>query len=67
VPITSSWLFSGISPPLFTINDQLSTNRPLPPRLISLDAFRGAVMLLMASSGLGIPEVARHFPESSVW
>lgn len=36
-------------------------------RLVSLDAFRGAIMLLMASSGFGIPQVAKHFPESPVW
>ncbi|MGD0538730.1 MAG: DUF5009 domain-containing protein [Verrucomicrobiota bacterium] len=38
-----------------------------PRRLQSLDAFRGAIMLLMASSGLGIPQVAKHFPDSAVW
>lgn len=36
-------------------------------RLVSLDAFRGAVMLLMASTGFGIPQVAKHFPQSAVW
>jgi heparan-alpha-glucosaminide N-acetyltransferase len=36
-------------------------------RLVSLDAFRGAVMLLMASSGMGIPQVAKHFSHSAVW
>ncbi len=36
-------------------------------RLVSLDAFRGAIMLLMASSALGIPTVAKHFPDSAVW
>lgn len=36
-------------------------------RLVSLDAFRGAIMLLMASSGFGIPQVAKHFPDSPVW
>lgn len=35
-----------------------------PERLLSLDASRGAIMLLMASSGLGLAEVAKHFPES---
>ncbi len=39
-----------------------------PERLLSLDAYRGAIMLLMASSGLGLAEVARnHFPDSSLW
>ena len=36
-------------------------------RLASLDAYRGAIMLLMASSGLGIAQVAAGFPESAVW
>ena len=40
--------------------------RPL-PRLVSLDAYRGFAMLLMAAELLQFPEVARHFPESRVW
>lgn len=36
-------------------------------RLVSLDAFRGAIMLLMASSGFGVPQVAKHFPDSPLW
>ena len=36
-------------------------------RLVSLDAFRGAVMLLMASAGLGISQVAKAFPDSAWW
>lgn len=40
---------------------------PQPARLTSLDAFRGAIMLLMASGGLGLAEIARHFPDSAVW
>lgn len=38
-----------------------------PQRLLSLDAYRGAIMLLMASSGLGIPVVAAGFPGNPVW
>ena len=38
-----------------------------PQRLASLDAYRGAIMLLMASSGLGLTEVARRFPDSGLW
>ncbi len=37
---------------------------PAPPRLISLDAFRGFIMLLMASSSFGIPTMAKNHPES---
>jgi hypothetical protein len=36
-------------------------------RLVSLDAYRGAIMLLMASSGFGIPQVAKNFPDSALW
>ncbi|QDV22491.1 acyltransferase family protein [Aureliella helgolandensis] len=38
-----------------------------PTRLASLDAYRGAIMLLMASGGLGLAEIAKEFPDSSVW
>ena len=36
-------------------------------RLISLDAYRGFVMLLMISAGLNISRVATHFPDAPVW
>jgi predicted acyltransferase len=36
-------------------------------RLLSLDAFRGFVMLLMASSGLGLAQMAAKNPDSSLW
>lgn len=36
-------------------------------RLVSLDAYRGAIMLLMASSGLGLAQVARQFPDHGLW
>jgi heparan-alpha-glucosaminide N-acetyltransferase len=36
-------------------------------RLTSMDAYRGFVMLLMASEGLRIAEVAHSFPRSPVW
>src|SRR6476619_752595 len=36
-------------------------------RLVSLDTFRGIVMLLMASDGLRLSEVARTFPDSRAW
>lgn len=41
----------------------------MPPaqRLVSLDAFRGFIMLLMASSGFGLAQVARAHPDSQVW
>lgn len=44
-----------------------TTNTPSKsPRLISLDAFRGFTMLAMASSGLGIVQMAKQMPES-IW
>jgi heparan-alpha-glucosaminide N-acetyltransferase len=36
-------------------------------RLVSLDAYRGFIMLVMASGGLAIPAVASHFPNSRLW
>lgn len=38
-----------------------------PTRLASLDAYRGFVMLAMASSGLGFAAVSKNFPDSEVW
>jgi len=39
----------------------------LPPRLLSLDAYRGFIMLVMASEGFGFPQVAKKLPESATW
>ncbi|MEX0677298.1 MAG: hypothetical protein WD063_09495 [Pirellulales bacterium] len=36
------------------------STRPLPPRLVSLDAYRGLTMLAMASGGLGLHQVAEN-------
>lgn len=36
-------------------------------RLAALDAYRGFVMLMMASAGFGLPQVAKHFPDSRPW
>ena len=36
-------------------------------RLISLDAFRGMVMVLMLAELMRLPEVARAFPQSLLW
>src|SRR5438132_6681561 len=39
-----------------------------PPRLVSLDAYRGFIMLVMASGGLAIAQVAKdHFPDHPLW
>jgi predicted acyltransferase len=39
-----------------------------PARLVSLDAYRGFIMLVMASGGFAFAEVAKnHFPENPAW
>jgi heparan-alpha-glucosaminide N-acetyltransferase len=38
-----------------------------PQRLVSLDAYRGLIMLFMASGGLGVAQVAKHYPDSRLW
>ncbi len=51
-----------------TNNPTDTTPAAIPPaRLLSLDAYRGFVMLAMASAGLGIPQVAKHFESSDLW
>lgn len=40
---------------------------PPPPRLVSLDAYRGFVMLAMVSGGLGLHAVSKHFPDHPIW
>ena len=44
-----------------------SGSSTLPERLVSLDAFRGLTMLFMASSGFGIAQIAKAFPDSAFW
>jgi predicted acyltransferase len=41
--------------------------REKPARLGSLDAYRGAIMLFMASGGLALPAVAKNFPDDPIW
>jgi predicted acyltransferase len=36
-------------------------------RLVSLDAYRGFIMLLMASAGFALPQVAKHFKDDMLW
>ncbi len=38
-----------------------------PARLGSLDAYRGFVMIALASRGFGIAQTAKNLPDSSVW
>jgi len=49
------------------VNPPPAPTTTVAPRLIALDAFRGAIMLLMASSGFGVPQVAKEFPDSALW
>ena len=39
---------------------------PLPPRLVSLDAYRGFIMLVMASSGLGLARISQQLEISAL-
>jgi len=43
-----------------------TTTPTKPPRIMSLDAFRGFTMLAMASGGLGIVQTAKKMPDS-IW
>lgn len=36
-------------------------------RVASVDAYRGFVMLLMASEGLRLASVAEHYPDNAIW
>lgn len=40
---------------------------PTPPRLVSLDAFRGFVMILMVLAGLGIHGMVEIFVAKPEW
>jgi len=56
---------SGASPQLSS--RVVAGTPPIPERLMSLDAYRGFVMLLMISAGLYTARVAKNFPDSAVW
>lgn len=60
------------SPPLDAEESPLDTDTllaapPKPERLMSLDAYRGAIMLMMASGGLGLARIAQQYPNSDLW
>jgi heparan-alpha-glucosaminide N-acetyltransferase len=44
-----------------------TAQKPVPTRVVSVDAFRGFVMLLMMAEVLELAHVARAFPESGAW
>lgn len=56
------------SPPL-SRSDAVAPAADIPQRLVSLDAYRGLVMLAMASRGFGIPKVAAlpQFSQNPTW
>ena len=39
----------------------------LPPRLVSLDAYRGFIMLILAADGFGLARAAQAHPDSPLW
>jgi heparan-alpha-glucosaminide N-acetyltransferase len=56
-----------IAEPAVAIARRDESAPPTAQRLVSLDAYRGAIMLLLASGGLGLYGVSRHFPDSRAW
>ncbi len=53
-----------------SVKPKNETTAPAPAiseRLVSLDAFRGAIMLAMASNALSLASVAKKFPDNPVW
>jgi predicted acyltransferase len=47
------------------VAEPLPAEKPL--RLVSLDAYRGFIMLAMASGGFALPRVAHDFPDNPFW
>jgi len=45
----------------------MTPNNPTRPRVTSVDALRGFVMLLMVAECVGLPKVAQQFPDNPVW
>ncbi len=43
------------------------THAPRPPRLVSLDAYRGFIMIMLAASGFGIGRLANLPEDAPVW
>lgn len=72
-PAESSFsiLPSDLPPPVAERPPELLRSRPRGkktlPRLVSLDAFRGFIMLVLAAHGFGISQLARTPAESPLW
>ncbi|MCA8996539.1 MAG: DUF1624 domain-containing protein [Planctomycetaceae bacterium] len=59
---------SELPPPSPPSEEGKKTSRPQPvPRLVSLDAYRGFIMILLAASGFGLGRMARQPEESRLW
>ncbi len=69
--LTTSPKPSLLEPPVPSPKSPEQPSAPAAPekseRLVSLDAYRGFIMLAMASSGLGLAQVAKSFPGDPVW
>src|SRR5262249_489512 len=48
-------------------NPEPQLTPPKSERLVSLDAYRGFIMLVMASGGFGFAQMARQFSDSRFW
>jgi len=55
------------NPPQTMAIKESETRSVISERLISLDAFRGIIMLLMLNEATRLPLVARSFPHSAIW
>jgi predicted acyltransferase len=71
LPISASFLEAKSFAPLpepapLPVVTEATAPKPTAQRLVSLDAYRGFIMLLMASGGLGIASLAKSQP-GSVW
>lgn len=55
------------SPDKPTSNQSASGKKPVISRLVSLDAFRGLIMIMLAANGFGIYQLSRTDAESPLW
>jgi heparan-alpha-glucosaminide N-acetyltransferase len=44
-----------------------ATRQEPPARLVSLDAYRGFVMICLAANGFGLFDTSKNFPNSTIW
>lgn len=56
-----------VSEPVAISPDAATGSDGKPPRLVSLDVYRGFIMLILAGGGFGIVRAAAAHPDSSVW